>query len=101
MTGNDAWFEQSGDELRDDEFPDDGDFGDGAFEDDDFEDDLSETVPCPQCNAEIYEDAVRCPNCGAYVTLGTSVWSGRPRWWTALGLLGIVVLILALLLSAY
>ncbi len=90
MTGDDPWFETPGDELRDDEFPDDGD----------FDDELSETVPCSQCGAEIYEDAVRCPDCGAYVNHDTSVWSGRPRWWIALGLMGIVVLILALLMSA-
>ncbi len=90
MTGDDPWFDESGEELRDDEFPDDND----------LDDDLSETVPCPQCGAEIYEDAVRCPTCGTYVTHSTDIWTGRPLWWTALGLLGIAVLILTLLLSA-
>ena len=87
MPGDDQWFEEPGDELRDDEFP----------EEDGPDDDLSETVPCAQCGAEIYEDAVRCPACGAYVAHASSVWSGRPAWWIVLGLLGILAVILVLL----
>lgn len=87
MPGDDRWFEEPGDELRDDEFP----------EEDEPDDDLSETVPCPQCGAEVYEDAVRCPACGAYITYPSSVWSGRPGWWILLGLLGILAVILVLL----
>ena len=71
MPGDDRWFEATGDEL-------------------------TETVPCSQCGAEIYEDAVRCPACGTYITHDTSVWSGRSGWWIVLGLLGILAVILAL-----
>jgi hypothetical protein len=87
MPGNDGWFDEPGDELRDDEFP----------EEDEPDDDLSETIPCAQCGAEVYEDAVRCPACGAYITYASSVWSGRPGWWIVLGLLGILAVILVLL----
>ena len=85
MSSNDPWFEELGDELDDHEFP----------EEDDFDDDQSETAPCPECGAEVYEDAVQCPHCGAYVTHDTRVWSGRPTWWIALGVLGILAVVLA------
>ncbi len=65
-------------------------------EEDAPDDDLSETVPCPECGAEIYEDAVRCPVCGAYVTHTTSPWVGRPVWWIVLALFGILATILVL-----
>lgn len=86
MPGDDLWFEEPGDELRENEFP----------EEDAFDDDFSETVPCPQCGAEVYEDAVQCSHCGTYITHHTSVWSGRPAWWILLGLLGVLAVILAL-----
>lgn len=87
MPGNDGWFEEPGDELLDNEFP----------EEDESDDDLCETVRCAQCGAEVYEDAVRCPACGTYITHRSSVWSGRPVWWIVLGLLGILAVILVLL----
>ncbi|MBN2473078.1 MAG: zinc-ribbon domain-containing protein [Pirellulales bacterium] len=85
MPGNDTWFEPSDDGLRDSEFPDD-----------EFDDEISETVPCPQCGADVYEDAVQCPACGTYITHEANVWSGRPAWWIVLGLLGILAVILTL-----
>lgn len=87
MPGDDRWFEDSGDELLDGEFP----------EENDLDDDLSETVPCSQCGADIYEDAVRCPACGTYLTHHTNPWSRRPRWWIILGWLGFLAAILAIL----
>lgn len=87
MPGNDGWFEEPGDELLDNEFP----------EEDESDDDLCETVPCVQCGAQVYEDAVRCPACGTYITHQSGVWSGRPVWWIVLGLLGILAVILVLL----
>ena len=91
MAGNDEWFEPPGDELRDDEYP----------EEDEFDDDLTETVPCAQCGAEVYEDAVRCPHCGTYISHDVDLWSGRPGWWIILGLLGIAAVILALLAGTF
>ncbi len=71
MLDEDQWFEETDDELTD-------------------------TVACPDCGAEVYEDAVQCPVCGSYVTHQTGVWSGRPVWWIVLGLLGVVAAIAAL-----
>ncbi len=58
-------------------------------ESDDFDDEEETlTSPCPECGAEVYEDAVQCPVCGNYITHQTNVWLGRPLWWIVLGLLG-------------
>jgi hypothetical protein len=42
---------------------------------DDFDSDDSpaETIVCSNCGASIYEDSVRCPHCGWYLTSDTSV----------------------------
>jgi len=79
MCGDDLWFEEPDNEPDDDEYPD--------------EDEVTLTVPCPACGAEVYEDAVRCPVCGDYITHDTSLWSGRPGWWVLLRLLGVLALI--------
>lgn len=77
------------DQLEDDEYPDEVEGSD-----DWCDDDPSQTLPCPSCHAEIYEDAEQCPICGNYITREYSlrgVW-----WWTALVLLilaGLVVLL--------
>jgi len=64
---------------------------------DDHEDeDCSETLPCPSCGVDIYEDAEQCPACGEYVAFASSALSGWPWWFTGLGLIGILALILAL-----
>lgn len=89
MSGDRLYFEEPDDELNDNEYPDDD------FEDD-FDDGPAETLPCSECGAEIYEDAVRCPACGAYVNHDTRPWTGRPAWWIVLGLLGLAATVLAL-----
>ena len=85
---NEPPFEGPDDELRDDEYPDREDFDD--------EDELTETVPCPQCGADVYEDAPQCPICGEYVDRSTSALAGRPLWWIVLGVLGIAAVVVAL-----
>lgn len=82
------WFEESGDELDDREYPEEN------YDDDDEAD----TAACPECGAEIYEDAVRCPACGHYVTAGAGgLWVGRSPWWVALALAGIAAVLWVLL----
>jgi DNA-directed RNA polymerase subunit RPC12/RpoP len=89
MSSDDFWFEEPGDELDDNEYPD---------EDDEYPDDdeTTATVTCPECGAEVYEDAVQCPVCGSYVTYYRRVWTGRPIWWIVLALLGVVATIVVL-----
>lgn len=89
MMGDYGRFTRPGDELDDDEYPDEND----------LDDESSETLPCPECGAEIYEDTVRCPACGAYVTFDTRPWSGRPPWWILLGLVAAVIAVLILALA--
>jgi hypothetical protein len=62
-----------------------------GFDEDELGDDTSETVPCPECGVEIYEESEQCPVCGSYITHRHSVWHGKPTWWILLGALGIAV----------
>ena len=55
----------------------------------DDDDDDSETVPCPECGADVYELSPQCPTCGQYITHTTNPRQGRSCWWIVLGLLGI------------
>ncbi len=86
MPDHDPWF----DETYDDEYDND------EYDNSEYDDDLTETVACPHCGAEVYEDAVRCPICETYITHDTNIWAGRPVWWILLGLLGIVAVIVIL-----
>ena len=88
---NRCMIENSQHDELDDEF-DDGDSDEWDFDDDE----VSEVLPCPNCGAEVYEDALRCPVCGDYITFRASVWSGRNWWWIILGILGIAAVVLAL-----
>lgn len=66
------------------------------FQDEDWSDDDGETfvAPCPNCGADVYEDAEQCPVCGDYIVHDTHAWSGKPLWWILLGLAGVVAVIL-------
>ncbi len=74
------------------------DWDDGSEWDEGDEDDLgrSETVTCPSCGADVYEDAEQCPSCGEWITSFRSPWQGRSTWWIVLGVLGVAATILAL-----
>lgn len=63
----------------------------------DDSDDAAETVPCPACGTDVYEEADQCPACGEYVVLADSAWGGKPVWWVLAGLAGIVAVIVTLL----
>lgn len=80
--------EESWDDDWDEEYADD------AYDDDDE----SYTVECPECGADVYEDAEQCPSCGQYIIHSSLnyVWKDRPTWWIVLGFLGILAVILAL-----
>lgn len=80
--------------LEDWEYPD-------PDEEDDLDDDLNgdatATRPCPTCATEVYEDSPRCAVCGEYVTFPNPALEGWPWWAAALGLVGIVAVMLALM----
>lgn len=76
-------------DLDDQDYPDE-------FDD---EDDTSETVTCPECGQEVYEDAEQCPTCGNYFLADTNPLHGRSAAWLILGLLGVAAVIVALLVG--
>jgi predicted RNA-binding Zn-ribbon protein involved in translation (DUF1610 family) len=61
-----------------------------------YEDNAPETLPCPACGAEIYEEAERCPACGDFVVMRVGRTPGR-WWWVAavLALVGMVLYVAA------
>lgn len=71
--------------YQDDDEDEDDDYGDDYPGDDDD----AETVPCPHCGADVYEEAEQCPRCGKYLSAEDAPPS-RPRGWVA------VVMVLAL-----
>ena len=83
----------SDDDLDDRDYPDDED-----IDNDDY-DDETPTRECQRCGADVYEDAEQCPLCGAWLTTDTSPWTGRGWWWVALGILGIIMLLIVLVLG--
>lgn len=56
----------------------------------------SETITCPACGAEIYEQAQQCPFCGEYIVQSTAMSTpGGWKWLViALAALGLVVLLM-------
>ena len=49
------------------------------------DEDDADTIPCPHCRREVYEDAQECPYCHQYLLATTR----HPRWivWVAVVLL--------------
>ncbi len=78
---------------NDDLDDEDWDEGDDAWDDEDAE---TATSECPKCGCDVYEDAVRCPLCGEYITHSHSPWKSKPTWFRMLGLAGIIAVIAAL-----
>jgi uncharacterized paraquat-inducible protein A len=52
------------------------------WEADDEDDD--ETVPCPQCQEPVHEQAERCPHCGEYLSEEDAPPQYKP-WWIYVG----------------
>ncbi len=84
----DSW-DDSTDDLHDYEYPDA----------DPYDEDSTDTVTCPECGADVYEDADVCPVCGEFLIPDTRPWSGKPTWWIVLGILGVIATAAALVLA--
>ena len=56
---------------------------DNAWDDDEDEE---TTIPCPYCRRPIYEDSLRCPHCGNYISDEDTAAARKP-WWIVLGAL--------------
>jgi uncharacterized paraquat-inducible protein A len=52
--------------------------------------DEDDTVPCPYCRREIYDDAEQCPYCGNYVSREDSP-SIQPKWVVVTAILCLIV----------
>ena len=61
------------------------------------DDDEVETVACPACREEVYEEAQQCPHCGEYIDSSTRALDGHSWWFIALGIAGIAAVVLAML----
>lgn len=49
------------------------------------ESDDADTIPCPYCRKQIYEDAVRCPYCENYISSEEVQRSNAKPWWLIIG----------------
>jgi len=76
------------DRSEDTEAPQEADLDDDAAD--------AETLPCPSCGREVYEETQRCPHCGVWVTPG-SARSRRPIWIVVLAALLLASLLLWLM----
>ena len=56
---------------------------------DDDDDDL--TIPCPYCQADIFEDSIRCPRCGNYLSAEDAPPRPRSTWFV----IAVVICIIA------
>jgi len=71
---------------------------DWEFPEPDEEDEGSETRPCSQCGAAIYEDTPRCPVCGSYLVHPSHrVLADRPWWFVLLAVAGVVATVIWLM----
>ncbi len=62
---------------------------------DDLCEDGADTVPCPACGMEVYEDADRCPSCGNWVTLRHGGARRRGGLWWLVVLAAIAAMLVA------
>lgn len=64
-----------------------------------WDDDPMDMLSCPECGEEVYEFADLCPHCGMFITPSAAAynpWQGRPLWWLALAVIGIMGFLLSL-----
>ena len=64
-----------------------------------WDDDPTDMLSCPECGEEVYEFADLCPHCGMFITPSAAAynpWQGRPLWWLALAVIGIMGFLLSL-----
>lgn len=69
---------------------------DEADQDDSDEEDPAETLPCPRCKKDVYEDADRCPYCGFFIT-PAAVSSGKTWWFIIAAVLALLAMLMWLL----
>jgi hypothetical protein len=86
------------DDFLEEEWVSAGDEGDEPDDwDDEGTDDEADLIDCPECGKQIHGESEQCPYCGYFIpdAPGSSLWQGRSWWWVALGVLGIIAVIIA------
>lgn len=71
---------------NDDDWSDEPDWDDPYDEDvdEDAREDGDDTVPCPRCKREVYENAQQCPYCHYFLSEEDALASLKP-WWVIVG----------------
>jgi len=91
MTIEPEWLDDPTDELRDREYPD---------PDDRDDDEPVDTIPCPECGEQVYEDAEQCVHCGYYLPHDLSRPTRAPSWWLAVAIAGAAFVLYLLMQTA-
>ncbi len=55
------------------------------------DEEAADTRPCPRCREQVYEDSVRCPYCGEYMT-EEQPSRNRPTWFIIAAVLALLAL---------
>lgn len=71
---------------------------DAPQESDLIDDDESETLACPECGEEVYEDTEQCPECGQYITPKVKESRLENAIWTTAAILVLVACLIFILL---
>jgi ribosomal protein L37E len=80
------------------EFDDQRPLEDWEYPDSDQDgDDFVDTIICPECGHQVYEEAPSCPSCGYFITAADRTGAGVARigWVGVLIVLALVAMLLA------
>lgn len=56
--------------------------------------DDDDTIPCPHCGADVYDDAEQCPRCGMYLSAEDRPAAPRPMFVTVMLVLALVAAVM-------
>lgn len=76
-------------------FHDDG--PDEEWVDDETDDSEAETLFCPSCRGEVYEETQKCPHCGEWITPVYNARGGFKSGW----FIAVVLLLILAFLTVY
>ena len=74
-------------DWRDDQPLEDWEYPDA----DDSDDSAADTITCPVCQEDVYEEAPQCPRCGQYITADDLRSIRKPMGWIWLAVVVIVI----------
>ncbi len=74
--------------------------GDWDEPEDPIDDDGADCVACPECGAQVYEDAEQCVACGEYIVSDSSTWGSQSPWMSKAITIVVILLVISLLAPA-